>query len=102
MNALWKEARLLRRISVEAAVRLARILGVVVGEAMVVLDPRGLEQEILGVALELGLTAYDASYVVLASRHGLTLVTEDRRLASAAKRYIDVVSFRELASHTDL
>ena len=98
LNALWKEARLLRVISVAAAARLAHLLGRLLSDGyMVVLEPKGLEAEILGVALELGLTAYDASYVVLASRHGLTLVTEDRKLASAAKRYSNVVGLRELA-----
>ena len=98
LNALWKEARLLRVISVTTAVKLARLLGRLLSDGyMVMLEPKGLEAEILEVALELGLTAYDASYVVLASRHGLTLVTEDKKLASAAERYINVVSLRELS-----
>ena len=37
----------------------------------------------LGVARERGLSAYDACYVVLAETMGATLITADRRLASA-------------------
>lgn len=33
-----------------------------------------------------GLTAYDASYLELASRHGISLATFDRPLAEAAKK----------------
>jgi predicted nucleic acid-binding protein len=37
----------------------------------------------LAAALELGLTSYDASYVVLAGAFDATLITADRRLAAA-------------------
>jgi predicted nucleic acid-binding protein len=45
----------------------------------------GLEEEILQVAIQLELTAYDLSYVVLAMKHNLTLVTEDEGLREKAK-----------------
>ncbi len=38
------------------------------------------------VAVERGLTVYDASYVVLAEAHEAPLVTADRRLADAYDR----------------
>jgi len=38
------------------------------------------------VSVERGLSAYDASYVVLAEAHDATLVTADRRLATAYDR----------------
>jgi len=50
-----------------------------------ILDSRDLEEEILQVATQLELTAYDFSYVVLAMKHGLTLVTEDEKLREKAK-----------------
>jgi predicted nucleic acid-binding protein len=52
---------------------------------MKILDPRGLEEEILQVAIQLELTAYDFSYVVLAMEIGLILVTEDEKLREKAK-----------------
>jgi predicted nucleic acid-binding protein len=40
----------------------------------------------LAVAIELGLTAHDAAYVVLARTFGASLLTADRRLAAAYDR----------------
>jgi len=47
-------------------------------EVMVAMD------RVLQLAREAGLSAYDASYLELASRFGVPLATLDRRLASAA------------------
>ncbi len=41
---------------------------------------------VLGMARDLGLTSYDASYVELAARTGLPLATQDARLRAAAER----------------
>jgi predicted nucleic acid-binding protein len=47
---------------------------------------RGLDwlHDVVPLARETGLTAYDASYLELAARFGVPLATLDRRLASAA------------------
>jgi predicted nucleic acid-binding protein len=42
-----------------------------------------LAVEAVAVAVEFELTAYDASYIVLAARRGAPLITADRRLAEA-------------------
>ena len=63
---------------------------------MVVLEPRGLERDILELAASKGVTAYDASYIALAAKHGLTLVTEDQKLARAARGPVEVVSLDSL------
>ncbi len=97
LNAFWKEAVLLKRISIEEAVGLAAAAAKAIG-FMRVLSIDGLEEEVVGTAAELGLTAYDASYVVAAERHGLTLVTEDRRLAEKASRRIRVMGLDEAAA----
>ena len=47
---------------------------------------RDLAAPALGVALERGLSAYDGCYVALAEARGATLVTADRRLATAVSR----------------
>ena len=47
-------------------------------------------------ALATGLSAYEASYVVLAQRHGLPLVTEDGRLRREAVKHMASVSVSEL------
>ena len=95
LNALWKEARLVGSLSVEEALFLQSILAEVMGE-MEVLTPLGLEREVLEYALSHRISVYDASYVVVAEKMGLTLVTEDQRLAEAAKELVTVVSFDDL------
>jgi len=52
-------------------VALAEVLKQVIG-TMEILDPRGIEEEILRIAIQPELTAYDSSYIVLAMKHGLT------------------------------
>ena len=81
-NALAKEVR---AGSVTAAIAFERLralldlpLELVPGEA--------LAEAALESALDLGLTAYDAAYVVLAEAHEALLVTADRRLAEAYRR----------------
>jgi len=50
-------------------------------------------------SIELDLTAYDASYIVPAQRHGLTLVSEDKKLMNKAKKHINVTSLDTLLNH---
>lgn len=64
--------------------------------ALSILDLRGYEREAVETAMELGVTVYDASYVVLARRHGLALVTEDKNLKRRAASLVRVVSLDEI------
>jgi len=66
------------REALVAAFRLRRRLGI--EEAAVDLE------EVLAVATEAGLTAYDASYLWLAEELGAELVTLDRALETAARQ----------------
>jgi len=95
INALWKEVFLVKSISATEALRLISILNDILG-LMNILNLQGLEKDVLKVALEQGITAYDASYIVLASKHGLTLVTEDRELRNKASKIVKTVSLNEL------
>ena len=83
LNAIWKEARLVKSVREDKALELASLVKELVGYTRV-LNVRDLEEEVLRTALRLGLTAYDSSYVVLAKEHGLTLVTEDEELKKSA------------------
>lgn len=96
-DALWRESVLLGRLTGEEAVSVVDVVADVVGE-MEVLGVRGSEAEVLRVALSTGLTAYDASYVVVAEREGLTLVTEDLRLRRGAEGHVEAVSVSELSN----
>ncbi len=91
LNALWKEAYLLRRLSPEEVAYLTSIFTEAI-EAMTILEPRGLEHDILQIAVSRQVTAYDASYIALARKHGLTLVTEDKKLHQAAMGIVKTVS----------
>lgn len=96
INVLWKEVHLLRRLESSEANFLLDVFTKIVQE-MVVFDPSGLEQDILRIAVSKGITAYDASYIALAARYGLTLVTEDRKLFRAASGVVNVASLDNLA-----
>jgi len=95
LNALWKEVHLLRTIPEDRALELAEVLGRLF-DFMKILDVRGLERGVLEVAVKLGVTVYESSYIVLARRYGLTLVTEDRRLRAKAQEVVRCVSVDEL------
>jgi len=98
MNALWKEVRLLKSISIEKLLQLVDVVTDVV-KYMKILSVSNLEREVLKMSIELDLTAYDTSYIVLAQRHGLTLVTEDKKLMNKAKKHINVISLDTLLNH---
>jgi predicted nucleic acid-binding protein len=95
MNALWREARLLKFAPTEKLLQLVDVVIDVV-KYMEILSVSNLEREILKMSIELDLVAYDASYIVLAQRHGLTLVTENKKLMNKAKNYINVISLDTL------
>jgi predicted nucleic acid-binding protein len=76
-------------------VELARLLNRV-ARFMRVLSVEGLEEEVLRTAIDLGLTAYDSSYVVLAQKFNLKLVTEDKELKARARKLVKCASVEEL------
>jgi predicted nucleic acid-binding protein len=53
---------------------------------MRVVSLRSLAVEALTLAVEIGLSAYDATYVLLSRATGATLVTADQRLAGAVEQ----------------
>jgi predicted nucleic acid-binding protein len=97
LNALWREAYLLKLASTDKVLQLVDVV-VDVARYMRILGISSLEKEVLRTSMELGLTAYDASYIVLAQRYGLTLVTEDRKLMSRAQKYVNVTPLDALLS----
>jgi len=62
---------------------------------MEILDHRGIEEETLRIAIQPELSAYDSSYIVLAVKHGLTLVTGDNKLREKAKKLVKAISLDE-------
>lgn len=95
-NALWKEVSLIGSIGVDEAYEMVEILSGAVN-VMKILSPHSYEHEILAVANKLKITAYDASYVVLADKNNLVLVTEDAELREKAKNIIEVISVDDIS-----
>ncbi len=95
VNAIWKEVSLVGSLSLKEANELLEIFLEVI-EHMTILEPRSYELKILSIALETGLTTYDASYVVLAREKGLKLVTEDSKLRERAGELVETSSLDQL------
>jgi predicted nucleic acid-binding protein len=94
LNALWKETHLLKSIPESKVVALAEVLKQVIGTVKI-LDPRVIEEEIPQIAIQPELTAYNSSYILLAMKHGLTLVSGDNKLMGKAKKLIEAISLDE-------
>jgi len=95
LNALWKETYVLRKMSIKEAESLLDVF-IQLLSYLKILDLRGLESEVFKIAVETGLNVYDASYLALAHREKLTLVTEDVKLRNVASTMIQAVSLDEL------
>ena len=88
-NALWRETRLLRRLTIDEAEEVMRAIITLI-KFMQVTEPQD-PIEVLRISNEIETTFYDAAYVITALRRGLILVTDDRRLAARIERYRDMI-----------
>ncbi|MEM4827514.1 MAG: hypothetical protein QXK07_05690 [Desulfurococcaceae archaeon] len=52
----------------------------------------------MDIAVKEGAAFCDASYMYIAMRNRLTLVTDDRELMSVARKYVNVVTTGEIAT----
>ena len=95
LNAIWKETYLVKSLSYEEAKKFIEIFAEVL-EYLNILSIHPYESEVLKTAIDLDLTAYDASYVVLTEKNNLTLVTEDEKLREKASEKVKVMSLREV------
>ncbi len=84
-NALWREAHLLKRISIEEAKKsLSLMYAMLVRMQIEEVDgEQGIE--ILQTAHKCNLTFYDSAYLVEAKKTSKILVTDDNKLAKAAE-----------------
>ena len=66
------------------------------------LNATGLAQEIFDVSLKRNLSYYDAAYLAVAVKNNLTLVTDDHKLAKAARaELISVIDGQHLGPEYD-
>lgn len=99
VNAVWKECHILKKIRMEVVYGLIELLSKIFN----VLDLytiRGSEKEVLEIAIREGVTIYDASYIYIAARNKLTLVTDDKKLINVAKKYTNVVTTTEITTRS--
>jgi len=91
INAVWKECYILNKINVEVVYKLIELLSKIFN-ILDLYSIRGSEREVLEIAVKEGITVYDASYIYIAVRDKLTLVTDDKKLINTAKKYVNVAT----------
>ncbi len=94
-NVIWKLSYREKKITAEqSSVLLDSILLLI--QRMDIVNIKGLEKRVQELATKEGLTAYDASYLTVAEKLGLVLVTDDRELERAARNYVKVMKTSDL------
>ena len=93
-NAVWKQVHLHKALTQEEGSEALAALTEMYGQM------RELQVEdassILKIAVEEGLTYYDASYIHAAIKNDAVLVTDDRKLQTAASKYVETATSDEL------
>jgi predicted nucleic acid-binding protein len=87
-NVFWKRRR--RGEAGFTSGRLGELLELLAVVPVTAHPSRDLVHRSVGIALEAGLSVYDASYVAVAESQGATLVTADAHLAGRAKEWSTV------------
>ena len=96
-NAVWKECCLLGKIKIERAYKVIELVSRIF-DVLNLHSVKGFEKEVMDIAVKEGVTFYDASYMYMAMRNKLTLVTDDRKLMSVAGKYVNVVTTGEITT----
>lgn len=97
LNAIWKEHTLLRRLDKEKALEFADIIADIFA-VVESISIEKFEREVLELAINEKLTIYDASYLYIAIRKKLILVTDDISLQKKASKYVKTLSTEDLIS----
>jgi predicted nucleic acid-binding protein len=98
MNAIWKEHKL-GRIDEETALKYIEVLTMVF-KLFEILSIGDYEKEVFKLAVKEELTIYDASYLFLAIKNKLILVTDDEKLKNKSLKYIKVLNSKDLLNKT--
>jgi predicted nucleic acid-binding protein len=89
-NAVWKQVYLHKTLTPdEGNTALDALTEVIKRIGKIPVDD---SLDILRVAVEEGLTYYDAAYLHAAIKGGKTLVTNDEKLLTAAKKYVETLT----------
>ncbi len=95
LNAIWKETYLTKTLNPEETNKIIDVIKDIL-EYVTILTISTKETRIFEKAIELGITVYDASYIVLAEENNLTLVTEDNKLKEKAEKIVKTKTIKDL------
>jgi len=93
-NAIWKQAHLHKALTPEEGSEALAALTEVYDQMREL--PVEDASSILTIAIEEGLTYYDASYIHATKKNEAVLVTDDRKLHTAARKYVETTTSEEL------
>lgn len=82
-NSIWKLLYLQKKIAREEACTLLDVC-LKIRSSMKVLDIKGVEEEVKELSSDIRQSFYDSAYLVLAKKHRLVFVTDDKKLQKAA------------------
>jgi predicted nucleic acid-binding protein len=94
MNAIWKEHKL-GRIDEKTVLEYIEVLTMAF-KLFEILSIGAYEKEVFKLAVKEELTIYDASYLFLAIKNKLILVTDDEKLKNKSLKYIKVLNSKDL------
>jgi predicted nucleic acid-binding protein len=96
-NALWRESRLLKRITIEEAEKSLSLMYAMLARMPIAAIDNG--NEILETAYKFNLTFYDSAYLVEAKKNKSTLVSDDKKLAKVAENLgVEILSSNAFAN----
>ena len=88
-NAVWKEATLLKRLTINEALTLLNLISLI-HRYLNMVYPQNVSA-VLRLAFRLKITYYDASYVIASSELNVPLITDDTTLRNRIKSHRNVV-----------
>lgn len=94
-NAIWRLAYREKKITREQSLALLDSV-LLLMQHMQIISIRGMERHVQELAMSEGLTVYDTAYLAVAEKLNLVLVTDDRELERAAKKYVKVIKTSHL------
>ena len=86
-NVIWKETTLQKYLTVQETKKIAILAQTILSKIEQLTGDNEDFEKILEIAQDENLTFYDASYVHFAKQKTLTLLTEDQKLETKAKKH---------------
>ncbi|MGC9165879.1 MAG: type II toxin-antitoxin system VapC family toxin [Thermoprotei archaeon] len=88
-NALWRETKLLKRLTVNNTVEILKAV-IALTKFMQIIEPEN-PIEVLVTSNMMEATFYDTAYVITALQENLILVTDDEKLIAKIEKYQDMI-----------